>query len=118
MLKDYLAGWFDAKGVLFASRKGDRFYPVVRVATDSEVVVRLFEQEYGGAVRVVNGRWLWEGMRRDVVEKVSREMKLLSLLKREQIGLMLKLLNQTGSEAGITASRIKDLNEIKQAEVQ
>lgn len=118
MLRDYLAGWFDAKSVLMVVRKEDKFYPVIRVTSDSEVIVRLFEQEYGGTVRVNNGRWLWEGSRRDVIEKITTAMKSLSLLKGGQVGLMLKLLNQTGSEAGITASKIKDLNEVKQAAVQ
>jgi len=118
MLKDYLAGWLDAVGTIFAARKGNKFYPVFRVTSTSEVVPRLFEQEYGGAVRISAGRWIWEAARRDVVEKVAREMRELSLLKGGQAEMILRLLSQTGNDAALTASKIKDLNEVSSQEVQ
>ena len=111
MLNDYLAGWFDAVGQVFTVKKGKRHYPIIRVTSKQEGIPRLFEMEYGGAVRTSNGRWVWEAARRDVVYKFATAMTSLSLLMGAVLGLVLTLQDSKDADSDAIVNGIKDLGQ-------
>jgi hypothetical protein len=104
MVKDYLAGWFDACGIMVINKQKSGVYPVLRLAGPS-FLGNLMKENFGGHLR----EGMWEITKKGEAIRVLKEFGEILIEKRAPAIAMLDILQSKNPSIEPMIERFKRL---------
>lgn len=104
MVKDYIGGWLDSRGIFVVCQKQSGVYPIIRILAPDWMIGLLMEN-FGGHTRP----GVWEINKKAEAIQLLKQMKDFVVGKKAELEAMIDVLQSKGPSRGPLLERFRRL---------